>query len=127
MKEPRQHSEAHLKFIRSLPCLVTGAEPTAQIIEAAHIRYSALHYGKRETGKAEKPHDCFTVPLCQSAHRDQHSGREEKFWRSKGIDPILVAALLWVHTGNEQAGRRVIAAAINGQIQGDYADGTEQD
>lgn len=119
-KDPRKHSEAHLAFIRKLPCLVTGAEPTHKVIEAAHIRYTSLLHGKRETGKGEKPHDFWVVPLCQDKHRQQHSMKEQNFWRLYQIDPLIVAPLLWVHSGNIDAARAVINAAILGNFQGEY-------
>lgn len=117
MKDPRRHSEAHLAFIRTLPCLVTGREPSAERIEAAHVRYASLMHGKRETGKAEKPHDCWTVPLTARAHRHQHGMDEEAFWRGHNIDPLTVAALLWLHSGNENAARQVIHHAITGNFR----------
>lgn len=117
MKDPRRHSEAHLAFIRTLPCLATGSQASYDKIEAAHVRYPSLRHGKRETGKAEKPHDCWTVPLSARAHREQHSGDEEEFWRRRNIDPLTVAALLWLHSGNEEAARRVINYAITGYFR----------
>src|SRR5690348_766156 len=67
-KAPRQKIEEHLKFIRTLPCLITGARP----VEAAHIRYADMRYGKRDTGMQEKPSDHWVVPLSPALHREQH-------------------------------------------------------
>ena len=115
MKDPRRHSEVHLAFLRKLPCLATGKVHVR--IEAAHIRYPSPRHGKRETGKAEKPHDCWAVPLSAEAHRKQHSMDEEAFWRKIDIDPVTVASLLWLHSGNEEAATRVITYAINGYFK----------
>lgn len=89
-KRPREHDKAHLDFIRGLPCLVTGKRP----VEAAHIRYPDLRYGKPSTGMGEKPDDRWTVPLHPDEHRAQHQVDEEAYWRSVGIDPIPVAMAL---------------------------------
>lgn len=120
MKDPRRNSETHLAFIRTLPCLITGAKPTTKIIEAAHIRYSSIAHGKRETGKGEKPHDWWVVPLSQDKHREQHSMSEQDFWAKYQIDPLLVAPLLWIHSGNQINACAVINAAILGNFKGDY-------
>lgn len=93
LKRPRVEDAAYLKFIRSLPCLVTGGKA-----EAAHVRYGSLPHGKRETGMSEKPDDRWAVPLSPDKHRlgpgNQHSMSERRFWTSVGIDPLCVAALL---------------------------------
>lgn len=107
MKRPREHNETHLAFIRSLPSLVRGNGP----IEAAHLRYAEAAIGKPITGMAEKPHDCWTVPLCASAHREQHAGSERAFWQRQGINPLIIAALLFVHSGDEKAATTVVRNA----------------
>jgi hypothetical protein len=104
-KKQRQNIEAHLRFIRSLPCLVTGARP----VEAAHIRYADMRYGKRLTGTGEKPDDHWVVPLSPASHRDQHAaGDELAWWKSKGIDPLFVALALWRATGDEDVAEQII-------------------
>lgn len=120
MKDPRRHSETHLAFIRKLPCLITGRQPHVVVIEAAHIRMSSIIHGKRETGKGERPHDCWVVPLSQEKHREQHSMSEWDFWAQYQIDPLIVAPLLWVHTGNIINATAVINAAILGNYKGEY-------
>ena len=86
----------HLKFIRSLPCLVCH-NPIQT--ESAHIRYGDLPI-KPHTGKGEKPDDKWTVPLCSRCHREQHRVNERYFWRVRGIDPVKVALELYRNTGN---------------------------
>lgn len=100
-------SEKHLAFIRELPSLVRGTGP----VEAAHVRYGELRYGKDITGMAQKPGDNWTVPLAHDVHMAQHARGERDWWEAQGIDPILVAALLWAHSGDHQAAERVISMA----------------
>lgn len=107
IKRPRQKAEGHLAFIRTLPCLVTGRHG----VDPAHIRMKSDLYEKRQTGMAEKPHDKWAVPLCREEHDRQHSMSEEAYWRSVGIDPLFVAALLWLNTGDSEVCERVIARA----------------
>lgn len=101
-KRPREKQESHLDFIRTLPCLICGAEA-----EAAHIRTGSLAHGKRETGGSERPSDKWTVPLCPEHHRlgndCQHNSNEAEWWKRHKIDPFSTAALLWSHTGDHQA------------------------
>lgn len=107
-RQPRILAPRHLEFIRTLPSLIPGQGP----VEAAHIRFGDRAYGKEPTGMGEKPSDCWTVPLAHDVHMDQHAfGDERTWWAEHGIDPLLVAALLWVHGGNDASARMVIAAA----------------
>ena len=91
-RKPRQKDEAYLRLIRQLPCLVSGRPAPS---EAAHIRFAAPLYGKRETGAGEKPDDRWTVPLSAEMHRlgnlAQHNSGERGWWEQARIDPVLVA------------------------------------
>ena len=107
-KQPRQHCEAHLKFVRGLPCLVCGDNTST---EAAHIRAACSMVGKRHVGLSEKSSDFWAVPLCGRHHRAQHSMNEEQFWDAADIDPFIIALALWAHTGNHEAGMQVIEAS----------------
>jgi hypothetical protein len=102
-KRPREKAEAHLAFIRTLPCVVTGRPG----VEAAHIRFGSLIHGKRPTGMSEKPSDKWVLPLSPEEHRRQHDGNEQHYWRRHGIDPLVIAALLWAATGDEEAGQAI--------------------
>jgi hypothetical protein len=106
-KRPRQTSAGHLEWLRTLPSVVRGTGP----IEAAHIRFGDPRYAKPKVGMAEKPDDKFALPLAADQHRAQHAGSERAFWDKHGIDPVLVAALLWLHSGNDEAGRHIISRA----------------
>lgn len=52
---------------------------------------------------AEKPSDCWTVPLCGYHHRTgadaQHFVGEKIFWQLRGIDPFALAMKLWEQSG----------------------------
>lgn len=104
IRRPRQHSEKHLEFIRSLPCVVCGDDTTT---EAAHIRFACESVGKRSVGKGEKPDDIWTVPLCGEHHRAQHRHGETAFWTTFQRDPIKIALALWAHTGVHEVGAHI--------------------
>ncbi len=106
-KRPRKESVDHLRWVRTLECLVTGKRPA----DAAHIRYADPKYGKRETGRGEKPHDMFTVPLHRSEHDAQHAQNELEYWKSKGIDPIQVALALYGASGDDEAAEIILREA----------------
>ncbi|MFK4062173.1 MULTISPECIES: DUF968 domain-containing protein [Brucella] len=106
-KRPRIEDGKHLAWIRTLPCMITGQYG----VEAAHIRYAAPHLGKRDTGKAEKPDDRWTVPLSPEMHREQHSMNEQDFWQRYKIDPCQVAMALHGVSGDDEAGLVIIRNA----------------
>jgi hypothetical protein len=90
ISEPRRHRDkAHLKFIASQPCLVCGRSPA----DAHHLRFTQ----PRAMGR--KVSDEFTVPLCRTHHRDNHSsGDEIGWWERRAIDPVATSRMLWVST-----------------------------
>lgn len=104
-RQPRERSDRHLDFIRSLPCAVCGNDVQT---EAAHIRMGSLRHGKRHTGMQEKPADRWTVPLCGKHHREQHMMAEDVFWQTHHIDPLLLALLLFTNSGDDLTCRQII-------------------
>jgi hypothetical protein len=90
ISEPRRHRDkAHLKFVAAQPCLVCGRSPA----DAHHLRFTQL----RAMGR--KVSDEFTVPLCRTHHRDNHSfGDEVAWWERRAIDPVATSRMLWVST-----------------------------
>lgn len=106
-RDPRQHDDAHLGFIRQLPCLICGNNIGT---EAAHLRRSDLRAGKRHSGIGERPHDRWTLPLCGRCHRLQHDQGEDRFWDHAMIDPTFVCLALWSVSGDCQAGEEIIRA-----------------
>lgn len=107
-RRPRQHDEAHLKFIRTLPCLICGDNTST---EAAHIRMIDRSVAKPMTGIATKSDDRFTVPLCGAHHRHQHDcGNEHHWWTLAEIDPIKIALALYSVSGEYELGTQIVAA-----------------
>ncbi len=88
---PRVKDNKHLDYIRSLPCCICGEDTT---VEAAHIRTGSLEHEKPITGRAEKPSDKWTVPLCGKHHREQHGMNEMDFWKCHGLNPFVLAMTL---------------------------------
>lgn len=93
--------ESYLSFIRSLPCVVTGARSS---VEAAHLSFHSTRHGHYGRGKGTKAPDRWALPLCADEHRRQHSMSEEAYWAQAGIDPHLMALAifgLWSDMGNQ--------------------------
>lgn len=96
-KRQRVGGDEHLKFIRSLPCVVTG---NTEGVEAAHISFEEPRYGKLGRGYGTKEDDSWAVPLSAEEHRLQHRMNEIDYWGAVGIDPCVVALALWRCTGD---------------------------
>lgn len=108
-KQPRIKCESHLDFIRSLSCCVCLAPPpTGGSNDPMHLKAGSLFYGKRDTGGGEKASDKWTLPGCRRHHDEQHNMDEMDFWRQHGIDPHLLALILWGCTGNVMVAEEVI-------------------
>lgn len=91
-------------WIAQLPCVVCGAEP----VEVAHVRMAAPEFGKRQTGKGERPSDWWSLPLCPRCHRTgpdaQHKSGEREWWVARGIDPIKTCLHLQaIHEDRDRA------------------------
>jgi hypothetical protein len=88
--EPRRlRDKAHLKFVASQPCLICGRNPA----DAHHLRFT------QPRAMGLKVSDEFTVPLCRTHHRDNHSfGDEVAWWTRRAIDPVATSRMLWVST-----------------------------
>jgi hypothetical protein len=87
-RDPRQHDDGYLAYIRQQRCCICGDNLT---VEAAHLRIGSINDGKRNTGMAEKSSDKWALPLCVTHHREQHTMNEREFWASYGIDPFALA------------------------------------
>ena len=120
MRTPRVESSGYLKFVRQLPCLITGRHG----VDAAHVRYSSLRYAKRQTGMAEKPDDRWAVPLEHNRHLyEQHNMDERAFWKGWNIDPLQVSSelhsIFGMQIGMEERvmrGTRICTQATNGNF-----------
>jgi len=99
--------EAHLAFIRKLPSVISGAFGC----DACHIRAGSPQHNKKRTGGAQKPSDCWTLPMTREEHQAQHSVEELAFWRRHGIDPFQLAIDLYSVTGDVEEATAVILKA----------------
>ena len=85
----KKQSSRHRKFIRSFLCTVLDDFDCGGRIECAHVR-KGLPSGER-AGIAGKPHDAFTLPLCQTHHREQHRIGEQSFERKYKVNLLQTA------------------------------------
>ena len=100
--------EGHLAFVRKLPSPISGQTPC----DPAHIRAGSPLHNKKRTGGAQKPSDCWIVPLTRQEHDAQHAhGDELEWWRLQGIDPFELAIKLYEVSGDIPAGLAVISGA----------------
>jgi hypothetical protein len=107
-RRPRQKDDGHLRFIRTLPCVICGDDTT---VEAAHVRKCDPSVAKPMTGVGTKSDDKYVVPLCGQHHREQHeTGDEDVFWNAHGIDPVKVGLALYAVSGDHQEGTAIAAA-----------------
>lgn len=83
LREPAQWcSQRHLKFIRSLCCVLEGKDGhvCGGEIEAMHVRSGT------DGGTSVKPSDFWTLTGCSHAHHEQHSIGEAAWERKWKVD-----------------------------------------
>jgi hypothetical protein len=109
-KPVRERDRNHLRFVASQPCLVCGRTPS----DAHHIKFA------EQAAMGRKVSDKFTVPVCRLHHRELHwHGNERIWWDAKGIDPLAIAATLWVKTRSITVDSETISADQHlGKING---------
>lgn len=116
-RTPRQLKPSHIAFIKSLPCAGCIAKGIEQLgCDPAHIRTESRLHGKEETGGGRRPSDRWCLPLCRPHHDMQHGMAEQNFWKMFGIDPFLLALVLWGLTGNEYAAIEAIKLHAHGGV-----------
>lgn len=99
-KQKAKKNGNYLAFIHKLPCVVSGARE----VQAAHLSYANPRYGHYGRGKGSKAPDRWALPLSEAEHRRQHSMNEESYWRSVGINPHVLALVifgLWADLGDD--------------------------
>lgn len=106
-RRPREKDEGYLRWIRTLPCVITGKRP----VEAAHVRYADPRWAKFETPMGQKPHDKWVLPLDPEMHRRQHAMNEKLFWARVGIDPCQVASALYGCGQNDTEAEIILSQA----------------
>ncbi|MGB5856515.1 MAG: DUF968 domain-containing protein [Oceanisphaera sp.] len=84
-KLSRWESAAYLKFVRSQPCVVTGA---TEGVEAHHV------IGHGQSGMAMKTHDLMAFPLCHDSHMKLHDGGWQQWERQHGSQLAHVMATI---------------------------------
>lgn len=104
-KEPREHDEKHLKFIRSLPSCISGDGPC--------VAHHLLSVSGR--GVARKADDRHTLPLTWEEHDELHKKcgsngvwEERYFWDTFRINPKILARTLYALSGDIEAAEYVI-------------------
>jgi len=108
-RQPRVKDAAYLRFIRTLPCVICGAQA-----EAAHLKFSSAKYGKLHPGIGTRPDDKWCLPLCPEHHRlgsaSQHAtGDEEGWWAAHGIDPCALAIAIYDARSDRHRAMEIIA------------------
>lgn len=99
VRTPRVKNDRHRQFIKQLPCiccLVEGVEIQAD--DPMHLRDGSRLHGKEPAGAGQTSDDRWTLPGCRP-HHNQEGGHEGKFWARFGIDPFLLALVLWGLSG----------------------------
>lgn len=112
-KRKPQKNGNYLAFLHSLPCVVSGARE----VQAAHLSYAAPRYGHYGRGKGSKAPDRWALPLSAVEHAKQHSGNEEDYWRSVGINPHVLALTIFGLFSDMGDDAEPFAAAIINQTR----------
>ncbi len=83
----------HLEWVRTHRCLVDGCGERNTV--AHHVRHgfpsSVPSWQRGGTGR--KPHDKFTVPLCDAHHKELHNRGAKTFERDHGHIDLMSLAL----------------------------------
>lgn len=90
-KSERIRCPAHLAWVRKHECAIKdrGDHFCSGKIEAAHVRSGT------DGALSVKPSDCWSIPLCNVAHRLQHQIGEPAFEKRFDIDMKAIAEKLW--------------------------------
>ena len=87
-------SEPYLKWIRQLPCILSGRKP----VEAAHLSTANPKFGHSGRGKSQKASDRWVLPLSPDLHLESHTRNEMAFWARQvpSLDlPYIWCLTLW--------------------------------
>ena len=102
------NSEKHLAAIRTLPCVIPGC--TTVGCDPHHLKSGPA---SSERGMGQKATDRWTVPLCRRDHDEveAHGSKRELQWiNAFGIEPLELAAALWMVSPDKGAMARIIIA-----------------
>lgn len=113
-REPRVRDKRHLGLVARLCCIACLIRRGARVrpVHVAHIRSEYPEEGWREVGKAEKPSDFRTAPLCPRCHLDgpdaQHRTNERLWWERLAVYPPALCAALVAAFSRGEPGDRVL-------------------
>jgi hypothetical protein len=107
-KREKISDTTHESFARSLGCVVCGDITSTEV---AHVSYPDPRFAKYGRAYGRKEESVWVIPLCGQHHRKQHSMGERAFWQGEGIDPVRVAAALYIRTGDAQSAAEILAHA----------------
>jgi hypothetical protein len=81
MQEKLIRSPRHLKYVRTLPCMITrtGENCNGTPVVAHHLTFI------KEGGMGQKVGDNWTVPLSHAHHQELHRIGEKTFWAKCGF------------------------------------------
>lgn len=85
IKVEQREFPQHRAWVRQHVCSIFDRHECEGSIECAHVRTGT------GGGAGLKPHDRFTISLCQKAHAEQHQIGERAFAKKYAIDLLAVA------------------------------------
>lgn len=100
------NSEKHLAALRVMPCAIPGCNNGAPS-DPHHLKNTKLR------GMGLKSPDKFAIPLCRSCHEavERAGSKNEIAWFERhGIEPLELAAALWMVSPDKGAMMRVVMA-----------------
>ena len=74
-KEKMYRSQKYLKYVRSFPCISCHKHPA-----------QAHHEPMGQSGTGIKPHDTYTLPLCNTCHTLRNVYGVDTFWDNADMD-----------------------------------------
>jgi hypothetical protein len=102
-KTERLRSPRHLAWIRTLPCTIPDC--WRQPVDPHHLTHI------QPKGRGLRASDALTVPLCRWGHHSatsatgvHHVGDERAWWLRWQINPVAIAARLWVESNQQRKG-----------------------
>jgi len=121
-RDPRQRDKQYLGWVATLPCVACACAGRMKLgVHVAHIRTGFPEaIGWRDVGKAEKPSDIRTAPLCPDHHLNgpnaQHRSNERAWWDRLRIHPPTFCSALVAAYEAGTPGQEVIRQAAAGKF-----------
>lgn len=107
------NSEKHLAALRLLPCCISGCCRVAGTVH--HLKATGAR------GGAMRSPDKYGLPMCEEHHLhgvERAGSRNEISWFTKhGVEPLELAAALWMVSPDKAAMCRIVMAhKTNGKV-----------